>query len=219
MRVVELPEQRQPVALRFGRDVFQGRRRAQMGDRLEGTGIDNCALVGHWQESRAEIALLIVGQAPRVWQNDECRQIVGFAAERVAYPRAETREAGQEKAGVHQITAGTVNVGLRYHRHDKSQIVHAPGEIRQQTAYPATALAMLLELEGRLEDLTRFAGGRLDPFAGARVELLSVAPQQFGFVIEQIHLARAAVHEELNHAPGARRVMRSVAQNSCQRRT
>src|SRR5206468_5797155 len=108
------------------------------------------------------------------------------------------------------------NVGLRYHRHQEGQVVHTSGEIRQQTAYPATTLAMLLELEGRLEDLTRFAGGRLDPFAGPWVELLSVALQQFGFVIEQIHLARAAVHEELNHALCSRRMMRPVAQHSCQ---
>src|SRR2546425_689950 len=143
-----------------------------MGHRLGGASVDDRALVGHRQEARAEIALLIVGQAPRVWQNDECRQVVRVAAERVAYPRAETREAGQEKTGVHQITAGTVNVGLRYHCHQEGQAVHTASEIGQKTAYPATTLAVPLELEGRLENLTRFASGRLDPFAGARVELL-----------------------------------------------
>ncbi len=188
-----------------------------MGDRRRGAGVDDRALMGHGQEAGAEVALLIIGKSPGVWQHHKGRQVVRFTAERVTDPGTETGKTGKEKAGIHQITARTMHVRLRYHRHQECHLVHAPGEARQQAADPTPALPMLLELEHRLEHRSRFARGRLDSLARAGVEFLTVPLHQIGLVIEQIALARTTVHEKLNDAPSPRRVMRSIAQRSSQR--
>ena len=195
MRLVEPPQQRQAVALGLGCDVLQGGGRTQVRDGLRAAGVDDRALMRHRQEAGTEVALLIVRQPLRVGQHHERREVVRLATERIADPRTETREAWQQEARVHQVASGTMDVRPRHHRHQERHVVHAHGQMRQQAAHPATALSALPELKGRLEHSARLAGGRLDAFVCARVELLPVALDQFRFVIEQIDLAGAAVHE------------------------
>jgi hypothetical protein len=66
-------------------------------------------------------------------------------------------------------------------------------------------LTVALEFERRLEDLPGFTGRGFDAVAVAGIERLSGLLEQGGLVVEEIHLARAAVHEQLDHAadPGA----------------
>src|SRR5947208_3358331 len=65
-------------------------------------------------------------------------------------------------------------------------------------------MAMLRPLEGAFHNGPRCADACFNPLTGARVEFLSVAGDQFGFVIEQVALTGSSVHEELENAPGFR---------------
>ena len=214
MRVVEPPQQRQPVALCFGRNVLLRRRRPQVRERLRAARVDDCALVCHRQKAGAEVSFLVVRQPLRVRQHHKRGEVVRFATERIADPRPETRETRQQKARVHQVASRSVDVGPRHHGHQERHVIHARCQMRQQTAHPAAALPVPFELKARLEHGARFAGGRFHAFACARIKLLPVTLHQLGFVVEQIHLACAAVHEKLDHAFRPRRVMRPAAQHS-----
>ena len=56
---------------------------------------------------------------------------------------------------------------------------------------------MLPERERALHEVAGHAGGSLD--MAARIERLAVPALQLGLVVEGVHLADAAVHEELDH--------------------
>src|ERR1044071_8726361 len=96
----------------------------------------------------------------------------------------------------------------------EGHVIDAGGEVRQEGAHPAPALAVSPELEAGLEHHAGFAGGGLDAFARAGIKSLPVPLQEFGFVIEKIHLAGAPVHEELYNPLCPRRVMGTVAQRA-----
>ncbi len=80
--------------------------------------------------------------------------------------------------------------------------------LRDSAADPATGLAVLLPVERTLHHVSRRAGGGFDFFAG--IEFLTAAFDEFGFVIEQVALARAAVHEELDDALNFRWMMKAA---------
>src|SRR5439155_3616252 len=85
---------------------------------------------------------------------------------------------------------------------------------RKDTAHPPPALAVLLKLERRLHQVAGHAGGRFDLLACAGIEFLSMPFDQFGLVIESIHLAGAAVHEELHDALDLRPMMEAAVELS-----
>jgi hypothetical protein len=88
-----------------------------------------------------------------------------------------------------------VDIGLGGHGHQERQVIDAFGHVRQGAADPAAALPVLFPLEGRLHDGARRAGyGGLD----AKIYLLAVPLDQLRLVVERVHLADAAVHEELD---------------------
>ena len=213
MAAVQPPEQVEPRAVRVRCDVLRGDRRTEVGDRCRRRGLDHRSLVGDRQEARAEVALLVVGQAPHIGQHDESGQVVALAAERVAGPGAEAWEPRQQEPGVHQIAARAVDVGPRLHRHQERDVVHVAREMRHQAAHPASRLPVPAELERRLEHLAGLAGRRLDVLALAGIELLAGALEERGLVVEQVHLARAPVHEELDDAFGPRRMVEPAAQH------
>jgi hypothetical protein len=67
---------------------------------------------------------------------------------------------------------------------------------------------VLLPLEGALhQGAGRAGGGGLDP----EIDLLGVVFDQFGLVVERVHLADAAIHEQLNDAPRLRPVVQPAA--------
>ena len=93
--------------------------------------------------------------------------------------------------------AGPWTLVLERERHQKRQVVDAGGDLGKHAADPPPALAILPERERALHQVARRARGRLD--MASRVKRLAVAAVQLGLVVERVHLADAAVHEELDH--------------------
>ena len=162
------------------------------------------------QKTGREVASVIVGKTSRIRDDDERRQIIVEAAERVGNPCAHAREAGRHEAGVLHVTGRAMHVRLGSHRHQERQIVDALGDIWKNGADPASALAVLLEFERTLHHAAGRTGGRFD--ARARIELLAAQFDQLRFVIEGIHLAGAAVHEKLDDALGFGAMMQPAVQ-------
>ena len=87
-------------------------------------------------------------------------------------------------------------------------------QMRQDAAHPAAALTVLRPRERALHDGARRADARLHALARAGVERLPVFRDQLRLVIEQVALARTAVHEKLDD-PFRRR---PVIESPCRRR-
>ena len=58
-----------------------------------GAGLEDRPLVDHRQEARREVPLVVVGQAARVGQDDERRQVVAETAQAVRQPGPQARES------------------------------------------------------------------------------------------------------------------------------
>ena len=175
--------------------------RKQIGDRLRQVRANDGSLMLDRQESGREISLVVVGQATGVGNRDERRQIVGQLAQSIAEPGAHARKSGQDEAGVLHVAGRPVDVGLGGHRHQKGHVVDAGGQVRKDAAHPTPALAVLLELEGALQDLEAGrAGHRFQLGVAAGIEFLAVELGQARLVVEGVHRAGAAVHEQLHHA-------------------
>src|SRR5205823_9168593 len=69
--------------------------------------------------------------------------------------------------------------------------------------------AVAAETERAPQDVARRGGDGLDVLAG--VEAAAVQALELGLVVEGVHLADAAVHEELDDAPGAGAVVQAAA--------
>ena len=79
-------------------------------------------------------------------------------------------------------------------------------------ADPAPALPVLLERERRLHQVAGRAGDAFGLLAGAGVERLAVPLVEFRLVVERVHLADAAVHEQLHDALDLRGVMQPAVE-------
>jgi hypothetical protein len=94
-----------------------------------------------------------------------------------------------------------MHVRAALHGHQKRQVIDMMAEMGQQIAHPPAALAMLPQSHGRLEHRAWCARRRFDANPCPGIEWLAVQPLKSRLVIEQVHLARAAIHEELYHPP------------------
>jgi hypothetical protein len=101
-----------------------------------------------------------------------------------------------------------VDVGFGGHGHEERDFVHVRGEVWEGAADPAAASAVLAPIEWGTHQVPWLAGGGFDVCAW--VKALAAAADQFGFVIEQVALAGAAVHEELDDAACARAVVEAT---------
>ncbi len=106
-----------------------------------GTGI------GTGQEGISPVGTFAAGQSAR-GHGDKARQVLRFRTQPVGEPCAEARSVGLERPEVgHEDAAGVLG-DVRVHRVDKSDVVHAPRDFRENVAHPFSALAVLLEAEG-----------------------------------------------------------------------
>ena len=69
---------------------------------------------------------------------------------------------------------------------------------------------MLPQRERRFEHLTWFTRRGLDPYTRTRIEGLARPTEQLRFVIEEVHLAGPAIHEQLDDPLGSGPVVRTM---------
>ena len=87
--------------------------------------------MGHGQEARGEVPLRVVGQASRVGQDDERRQVVRQRAQAIRDPGPQAREAREQEPGVHHVAGRAVDVRLRGQRHQERHVVDAGRQVRE----------------------------------------------------------------------------------------
>ena len=108
---------------------------------------------------------------------------------------------------IHHELAGMMVELRRVHRTHEAQVVRDGTDVRQQIAQFHAALAVLGELPRTREHLrTSLRGVVVFDFAG---EFLAVVFVQCGLGVEQIHVARPALHKHGNHRLGARLEVRA----------
>ena len=150
------------------------------------------------EEAGAEVGALVVGEAAGVGEDDEVGEVIGETAEGVGDPCAHAGKTWQGEAGVHHVAGGAVDAGFGGHGHEEGHAVDEFGLFGEDAADPATGLAVLLEGEGAFHDGAAIAGLAFGSDLWA--EHLAVVFFECGFVVERVHGAGAAVHEELDDA-------------------
>ena len=134
---------------------------------------------------------------------DKAREVFVFGAESVSDPASHRRADEIGGAGVEKESRRTVGHSLGVHGVDEAKVIDVLGNVRKEAADPTPGLAVLFEIPEGLKELALalFSEG---VFADAdEVEGLSVAFDEFGFVVEGIDMAGAARHEEEDDALGA----------------
>ena len=172
--------------------------RKEIGDRRPAFGrLDHGALMDRRQEARAPIHRSARRQAAVVGKHDECGQLLRFAAEAVGDPRPHRRESGQDEAAVGHEHRRTVQRGLALHRMDEGHLINVAGELRQQIAHPAAALAVLPEGPVALLAVARLRGKELH--VAGRVERRAIPLHEVGLVVERVEMREAAGAEDVDH--------------------
>lgn len=131
---------------------------------------------------------------------DKAREVFVFGAESVSDPASHRRADEIGGAGVEKESRRTVGHSLGVHGVDEAKVIDVLGNVRKEAADPTTGLAVLFEIPEGLKELALalFSEG---VFADAdEVEGLSVAFDEFGFVVEGIDMAGAPGHEEEDDA-------------------
>ncbi len=135
-----------------------------------------------------------------VGQHHERRQVVVQAAESVADPRSHPGESRQLEPSRLQIRRLAVDTGFAHQVVDECHLVGDPAEVGHRFTQQLPALAMRFEVPDRLHPGAEPILERLDVFP--EVTLLTVAPHQFGFVVEQVDVAGGTRHEQLDDPLG-----------------
>ena len=97
MTLVDLPQQRQPVAIGSPTGKRESLIRKQIRHRLPGGRVNHGALMQGRQKTGRERALLVVRQAPGIRQHNKRRQIVHQPPERIRRPRPRHGKPGRTK--------------------------------------------------------------------------------------------------------------------------
>ena len=104
----------------------------------------------------------------------------------------------QDPARIHLQDRAAVGEGIAVERLHHSQLVHVLREMREGVGTPQPGLAVLAE--GATAGLKDRAG--LAVAAELVVDGLAIPALQLGLVVKEIHLRRAAEHEEKDHRLG-----------------
>ena len=172
--------------------------REEIGDRRPAFGrLDHGALVDRRQEARAPVHRSARRQAAVVGKHDKRGQLLRFAAEAVGDPRPHRRESGKDEAAVGHEHRRTVERGLALHRMDERHLIDVAGELRQQVADPAAALAVLPEGPIALLAVPRLRGEELH--VAGRVERRAIPLHELGLVVKRVEVREAAGAEDVDH--------------------
>ena len=97
------------------------------------------------------------------------------------------------------------------HALEQAEIIHMLGHVREQFANRLAALAVILKIPKRLLDAVFYDLARLGQRPGIiEAYHLAVVIKQLLLVVERIHMAHAAGHEEKNHALRLGRMMHQL---------
>ena len=186
------------VALLFGLHAGGA---AEIEDRAAAVA-ERSALVGRGQEALS----IDSGSAADAGfeQDDEARQVAALAAETVEHPCAQARTADAGPAVVDQELGLGVRETFVVDGADDGEVVGALGGVRKQVGHFESGLAVLLECErGAEEDGILEAAVHEFGVSEAGGRMLAVEFRQQRLGIERVHVARSALHEQVDHALGA----------------
>ena len=143
---------------------------------------------------------------PRL-EDNEARQILGFAPQAVRDPRAHARPSKLRTPGVGKNLCRRVIENFRRHGAHEGHVIHNRRNLGKAFRHPGAALTALRKLPPRSEHLRNLFGERVHeskalPLDEGLRNGLTVELLQFRFVVEKLQLARASGHEEINDAPG-----------------
>ena len=163
------------------------------------------SLIGRWQEGRSPVVDATV--AKRRADRDERGEVGVVGSQTVTDPRTDARsnEVVAPRVELHH-RAAVSRVGA-VHRMDHAQVIDAARDVRKEFAHRQAALAVLLELPRRLQQVAR----RIELHArlGKRQRLAVVTIEQ-RLRIERVHLRRPAGHEQKDDSLGPREKMRRL---------
>ena len=155
--------------------------------------------------------------------HDEGRQVFVHAAEAVADPGAERRAAGELVSALEKRHAGLVVDLLSEDRVDYAEVLRDAGRVGVEFGNPEAVLVILVffKLENRRCDrqagLARGHAGDALIAAHGFWEVLVELRREAGFVVENIHLRRTAVLEEVDDPLGLRREVRGAEKAALER--
>ena len=176
---------------------------AQMQDRLL-AGPHRHALIGRRQIAAAPGRRAALESAARIGQHDERRQVAVLAPQAISHPTADARPAHQDAAGVHLIDRLRMIHAVAVQAADHAQLVGMFGDLRQEVA---DLQARLAARPKRLDRREQRILGHFAPrhhHAEALGQRLAGVLHEVGLGIEQIDMARPAVHEQPDHPLHAR---------------
>ena len=141
----------------------------------------------------------------RIGQDHERGQVLVLGPQAVADPASQARLAHQDRAGVHLVDGLGVIDAVGPARANHRQVVGTLGEVRQEVGDLDSALAALAKRPpgGEQRVVSHLAPGGDRPEAGR--QRLAGQPLQVGLGVERLEMARAAVHEQVDHTSRLRR--------------
>jgi hypothetical protein len=157
-------------------------------------------LVGGRHEASAPVAHAVDDLGLCVLDDDKGGQVLVFCAETVVHPGAERGTAAKDGAGVHLANPAGVVDAVGDAGPQNAQLVRHLGCVRQPIGDPQPALAVLLPLAFVCEQWCATFPHGGDDAAKAIGELLALELLEQGLGVKEIDVARAAFHEEEDHA-------------------
>ena len=166
------------------------------------SGPQRRALIAARQKTAAPSRRAALEPAARVGQHDERRHVTILRAQAIGRPGTEAGFAHENRAGVHLVHRLRMVHAVAVATAQHANVIRVPGDVREEVADLEAGLA------ARAKRLDR-AKQRIARDFAARHHLAKTARQRLAGVlgqvrlgIEQIHVARPAVHEQPNDTLG-----------------
>src|SRR5262249_55983253 len=153
-------------------------------------GADRSARVRRRQKGRA----VVVGATVALSRADgeEAWHALVLGSQTIGDPRAHAGPHEGVAAGVQFEQGASMSRIRAVHGLDEADIVYEPGQLGKQVANPHSALAMLVEFPGRLEQVEGLARNHFGTREGQRLAVVSLEQR---LVVESVYLGWATVHE------------------------
>ena len=161
-------------------------------------GAETRALIERRQEARLPVLHPVHRQSQWIVEHDVGGEVLALASQSVHHPRAERRMPGDHPPGLNQIHRRLVRNVRGVEGANERDVIDVPRQVGQCVRHPHAALAVTRKLEGAAHE----RAGVLDVLDLARNLVgisLAVVRIERGLGIEQIHLARPAIHEQVDH--------------------